>query len=235
MKEKRHILYNSFMTFAVFMTIICLAVTLVLVLVPLYRLAAVHFKLPEKTGYSLDVIMKNYKVLIRYNMLWGKEPLSFPDFASSPSGLVHFQDVRQLFKNMQIMGLLGIPVCYLGYRAGKRMRALEWMKWTCVFTLAVIAVLSVSAVINARATFVFMHKILFTNVYWAFNAKKDPIILILPEEIFLAAAIEMGVFILIGLAVLLVRYGQLKSTFTKKYKTSGIKKVSSGKDAKSGR
>ena len=198
------------------MTIVCLSVTLVLVLEPLYRLAAVYFKLPEKTGYSLDVIMRNYKVLIRYNMLWGKGPLSFPDFASSPSGLVHFQDVKQLFKNIQILGLLGVPMCYLGYRAGKRMKAFEWMKWTCLFTLAVIAVLSVSAVINARATFVFLHKILFTNAYWAFNAKKDPIILILPEEIFLAAAIEVGVFILAGLIVLLIKYGNVRKTVVKK-------------------
>ena len=87
--------------------------------------------------------------------------------------------------------------------------------------------LSVSAVINARATFVFLHKILFTNVYWAFNAKKDPIILILPEEIFLAAAIEMGVFILAGLIVLLVRYEKLKNELFrgKKGKKTGTKKT----------
>ena len=76
--------------------------------------------------------------------------------------------------------------------------------------------LSVSAVINSRATFVFLHKILFTNVYWAFNAKKDPIILILPEEIFLAAAIEVGVFIIAGLIVLLVKYGNARKTVVKK-------------------
>ena len=108
------------------------------------------------------------------------------------------------------MGFIGAPLCYLGFRAGKRMRTFEWMKWTCLFTLAVILTLGAAAGINARAAFVFLHKILFTNAYWAFNVKKDPVILILPEEIFLAAAIEMGVFVLAALLILLIRYTRCK-------------------------
>ena len=205
MYRKRHRIFSLIMTVLAVTAVFCSAITLVLYLVPLYDVAAEKLDLPAVTGYSKEVIRKNYRILIDYNLLWGSKTLEFPDFPSSPSGLAHFKDVKMLFRNIQILAIIGIPLTFLGYLISKRNHEYSWMRNTCIVSVCLIGGLAASVWYNAAGTFIFMHKILFTNVYWQFNPEKDPVIKILPGKIFLLAAIEACVWILIALVILLIR------------------------------
>ena len=49
------------------------------------------------SGYSNDVIRKNFDALIRYNNIWHTGILNFPDFSMSESGRIHFEEVKKVF------------------------------------------------------------------------------------------------------------------------------------------
>jgi len=206
MNRNRHNLFSLILTFMTVLTIICLSVSLVLWLFPMYNLAVSLFDLPGKTGLSKETIIENYRVLVRYNMLWGPGTLELPDFSSSPSGLVHFADVKRLLRNVQLMGVFGAIFTLIGWFMAKKKRAFAWMKWSIIVILSMGAGLTAGLLFSAEGTFVFLHKILFTNTYWKFYPEKDPVITILPGEVFLAAGIEAAVFAGIGLIVLWLNY-----------------------------
>jgi len=197
------------MTILAVLTIFSAAITVVLYAVPLYDLAMEKLEIAESTGLSPEVIKSNYRILIRYNLLWGPGKLAFTDFASSPSGLAHFSDVKNLFRHIQILALFGIPACFLGYLITRKMRVYSWMRNTCILASGIILGIVSGLLLDAEGTFIFMHRILFRNVYWQFNPAKDPIIKILPAEFFLYAAIEVLILIAAALLILLIRYGLL--------------------------
>lgn len=205
MSKEKHHLFTILMTALAMMTVITAAVSLVLYLVPVYDLAIDYLDLSRKTGMDKAAMVRNFRILIHYNLFWTKETLAFPDFASSPSGLVHFRDVKVIFRNIQIMALSGIPLTYLGYRLSRKKKSYRWITWTAILTISLLAGIAAGVWINAEKTFMFLHKILFTNTYWVFNPKKDPIITILPGEVFLIFALEAAVWILIALIILEVR------------------------------
>ena len=80
-----------------FLCLVCVSVTVTLNFRPLYYLDMKLLHISDSSGYSNDVIRKNFDVLIRYNNIWHTGILNFPDFPMSESGRIHFEEVKKVF------------------------------------------------------------------------------------------------------------------------------------------
>ncbi len=199
-------IYNALMTIICFTFFLCAATWLVLSLTPIYDVLAKAVDIADQTGYSFEICQKNYNILIEYNMFWGAQKLVFPDFIMSEHGEIHFMEVKNIFVGMQIAAMVCAPLTVLGYLYGKKKGALDWLKWVIILAAAVIVTFGTWIAIDWMGFFVTAHKILFTNDYWLFDPTTDPIIWILPDELFLVCAALILALIVGGLVACGVLY-----------------------------
>lgn len=177
------------------LVIFCLSVSLTVLFRPLYYWDMEHLSIPERSGIPEAVCRENYDVLIDYNLLGGPSVLEFPDLSMSESGRIHFEEVKHIFICCQVIGAVGLV--WLAGRVLRQLRRCDrdftWLRWTGRAALVLVALVGGLVAINWDRTFVLMHKILFRNDFWIFDAADDPVIHILPEPFFL----HCGVLILI--------------------------------------
>lgn len=100
MKKK---VIHTLMALVLTLTIISVSVVFTLAFRPLYYADINALNIPERTGYSEEMLRENYNVLIDYNLSFGDEPLEFPSLAMSESGRIHFEEVKD-FQSVQIYG-----------------------------------------------------------------------------------------------------------------------------------
>lgn len=187
--------YAGWISLAIF--ILTLAISLVIILTPLYSLTAQVLDLSKKLGMSHEVLMENYYILIQYlNFPWS-EQLNMPDFPSSASGLFHFYEVKRLFMINYILLFVSALGSYI-YIADIRKRQSYFplnyfFKWGSIVPFILVILL----VVNFDWLFLTFHQLLFNNDAWIFDSATDPIILALPQEFFMVSF--AFVFILIEL------------------------------------
>ena len=221
--------YQTLMAVLTVLLVLSAAVTLVLLLRPLYDLGIRILKLPEKTGISYEVCQRNYRALIDYNLLFGPKTLVLPDFPVSKEGLAHFAEVKQMLTVIQIACWTLLPVVTALSFLSKRWKAYGWMK-AAAFAVIILSVMVLAALlIDGNGTLILFHKIFFRNDYWIFDPKTDPVIQILPPEIFVMAGAAILVLMLIGAVILLVvRSIWMKQRTRRRYKR---KTASSGNNS----
>lgn len=187
--------YAGWLFLALF--ILTFAVSLVIVLTPLYSLAAQALSLAENLGMSHEALMENYHILLQYlNFPW-VDQLNMPDFPSSASGLFHFYEVKRLFMlNYILLFVSAVGSIFYINDVRKRQYYLplnRFFKWGT----AVPFILVILLVINFDWLFLTFHQLLFNNDAWIFDPATDPVILALPQEFFMVCF--AFVFILIEL------------------------------------
>ncbi|MBO4412350.1 MAG: TIGR01906 family membrane protein [Lachnospiraceae bacterium] len=201
-KTSRHFWLNTGMTIVFFAFLLCGATFAVLAFRPIYYWMIELLHVPVETGYSAEVCRANYDALIDYNMFFGPKILEFPDFPMSVNGAIHFKEVKTIFVAMQYTAMGSAVLLIAGIIAAHKKRAYGWLKATIILTVTVIAVVGFAMLINWNWTFTIFHKILFRNDYWIFNGATDPVIYILPDEVFLvdgaAILLLMGIGLLIA-------------------------------------
>ena len=172
--SKKDILTSmSFMLF-----IISFSVVFVAFFKPLYYFDIHHLKLVENTRYTYQQIKENYQILIHYQSIFYQGKLVFKDFIMSIVCLLTF-----------------CTTSYLVYRQIKQ-KEYRFFKLTAILTIVIPLILGFFAFIDFDRLFVMFHQLVFSNDYWLFNPRLDPIINILPENFF------MHCFILIVFIVL---------------------------------
>ena len=237
--KNRHMAYQTLMAVLTVFLILSAAVTLVLLLRPLYDLGIRILKLPEKTGISYEVCQRNYRALIDYNLLFGPKTLVLPDFPVSKNGLVHFAEVKQMLTVIQIACWTLLPLVTALSFLSKRWKAYDWMKAAAFAVIILSAMVLAALLIDGNRTLILFHKIFFRkNEYWIFDPETDPVIQILPPEIFVMAGIAILVLMLIGVVILLVvRSVWMKQRTRRRYKrktsSTGSSKTGTG-NSKSG-
>ncbi len=187
--------YAGWLFLALF--ILTFAVSLVIVLTPLYSLTAQALSLAENLGMSHEALMENYHILLQYlNFPW-VDQLNMPDFPSSVSGLFHFYEVKRLFMlNYILLFVSAVGSIFYINDVRKRQYYLplnRFFKWGT----AVPFILVILLVINFDWLFLTFHQLLFNNDAWIFDPATDPVILALPQEFFMVCF--AFVFILIEL------------------------------------
>ena len=179
--SKKDILTSiSFMLF-----IISFSVVFVVFFKPLYYFDIHHLKLVENTHYTYQQIKENYQILIDYQSIFYQGKLVFKDFIMSKGGRIHFEEVKRIFEMVQIVCLLTFcTTTYLVYQQIKR-KEYRFFKLTAIIIVVVPTVLAFLALIDFDRLFITFHQLVFSNNYWIFNPRIDPIINILPESFFM--------------------------------------------------
>lgn len=189
---------NILLAFCAMVSIICLAIVITVFFKGLYYFDIHYLKIDEMVPLSVEQIKENYRVLIEYQSIFYKGSLILPDFKMSESGVKHFVEVKKIFEIIQVVGLVGvISMGYVSYKKFKE-RDFLFFKWTSILTISVPTIIGILASIDFSKAFVLFHQIVFRNNDWIFDARYDPIILILPEPFF------MHCFMMIVFIVLLL-------------------------------
>lgn len=118
----------------------------------------------------------------------------------------HFRDVRHLLLSGEVVGLFSlISTIWLlnkQKRQGQLWRVLLSLKWLLYFLVMVIWL----PLINFSTDFIRFHRIIFCNQDWILLSRRDPIILLMPEQFFWHLFI---IFIVIILGLLGILWGWL--------------------------
>ena len=77
---------------------------------PLYYFDIDHLDIPATSGYSEEVIRRNYDELIDYNSISGPSRLTFSDFMMSEEGEIHFEEVKRIFLNIEYASFVLVPL-----------------------------------------------------------------------------------------------------------------------------
>lgn len=162
---------------------------------PLYYHDISSLNIEETSGYSENVIRENYDALIDYNSVFhrGSLDLSLP---MSREGRIHFQDVKRIFDVLQILCVLSlIGSLILGIRAWKQGYR-SFLKSAAVLSVLLPVIAGILIAFNWDNAFILFHELMFSNDYWLFDERTDPVINILPDEFFLHCALLIILLIL---------------------------------------
>lgn len=206
--RKKHFAFNLAMTLILFVFLVSAAVFIILAIKPLYYGMIKWFRIDETSGYTVKEIKENYSALIDYNMFWGPAKLKFPTLPMSEHGEIHFMEVKRIFVVLQYAGLISLLLLIPGAIYAKKKKITAWPKAAAVLTIAVIAVVGFGLVFFWDETFVLFHKIMFNNDFWLFDYRLDPVILILPDSVFLADAAGILIAMALGLAGFIIGFGK---------------------------
>lgn len=190
---------------------IAFATTAVLYFRPLY-----YSMIDDFTGkYNLTSteIKENYDALIDYNSFWGPDRLRFPHLPSSQNALTHFEEVKSIFLEFQVIFVIGIIMLVILILLYKKLyKTYEYLLCGGLFTIFLPFTIAIFIYVNFNKVFILFHKIAFNNDYWIFDYRTDPIITFLPENFFMLAAICIaGLVFLLGIIMIITYFRKSKS------------------------
>lgn len=164
----------------------------------LYYFDIQYLNIPAASGYSKEVIRRNYDELIDYNSISGPSKLTFSDFKMSEEGAIHFQEVKRIFLNIEYASFVLIPLTLFLIVWQIRKKNAPFFAVLSAFPTVLVLIVGSLVALNWDFCFVLFHKILFRNNYWIFDPAYDPVITILPDAYFLHAAILIMFCVLIA-------------------------------------
>ncbi|HGT1447921.1 TPA: TIGR01906 family membrane protein [Clostridioides difficile] len=177
----------------------------------LYYFDIDYLNISELSGLSKDDIKLNYDYLIDYNLNKNVSEFKLPTLKSSPQGKIHFEEVRNIFQNINKLAKLLLVVSLVGIILSVKNKNIKILKTTSIALIIMPLLLTVPILLNFEKSFIIFHKLLFRNDYWIFNPDLDPVINILPEEFFFHSGMMILILILLVSIVLFVMYKLCKS------------------------
>ncbi len=176
----------------------------------LYYFDIDYLNIPMSSGLSKEEIKKNYDYMIDYNL--GKENKEFelPSIKSSKDGKFHFEEVRDIFQNIDKVLNISILLSILGIVINLINKNIEIFKTTSKALIIIPIISMLPLIVNFQGSFVLFHKIMFDNDYWIFDPDLDPVITILPEQFFFHAGIMILLLIIIASLINYLIYRILK-------------------------
>ena len=212
MTRQKLLAYSADVLMGILFTIIAIAVALLITInfKPLFYFDIDHLGLVEFSGFSEEVIKRNYDALIEYCSPFFTDSLKFPDFVASESGLFHFEEVKVIFNFIYMCGLTCLLI-YIPMSIYKiKKKSYSFIKVSAATAILLPAIAAVLCAINFNKLFILFHEIVFNNDDWLFNYKTDPVILILPEEFFMHCLIMIIVLIIVFSAIMLFVHKLIK-------------------------
>ncbi|HBG1604141.1 TPA: TIGR01906 family membrane protein, partial [Clostridioides difficile] len=163
----------------------------------LYYFDIDYLNISELSGLSKDDIKLNYDYLIDYNLNKNVSEFKLPTLKSSPQGKIHFEEVRNIFQNINKLAKLLLVVSLVGIILSVKNKNIKILKTTSITLIIMPLLLTVPILLNFEKSFIIFHKLLFRNDYWIFNPDLDPVINILPEEFFFHSGMMILILILL--------------------------------------
>ncbi|URZ04028.1 TIGR01906 family membrane protein [Clostridium felsineum] len=153
-------------------------------------------------------VKEDYNYMISYiNGATPKKTFNLPNLPSSSHGQIHFMDVENLIKKVNMAAfsiflpiLVGIILCF-------KKRKKLYLKISSLMLFIIPIIIGILSLNGFSNVFIKFHELFFNNNYWLFDPADDPVILILPEEFFLHCSILILIlcFILGGILMKLYK------------------------------
>lgn len=170
-------------------------------------------KIQAQNGdYDYALIKSNYDILIDYLNPFYRGKLELNGLPMSPQGEFHFYEVKVIFDLVWILFAISLILSIFLFIKRKRENQLGYLKGAAAFIFILPILLGIPFVVNFSRAFVVFHEIAFSNDYWIFDPRIDPVIRILPEWFFMYAAFLILLYMVL-LALLTLLLGK---TFGKK-------------------
>ena len=116
---------------------------------------------------------------------------------------IHFGDVKRLILLNDLFMVVMTPIIIKILIRLRENRLLWLLKSAFRQMYGCFVFLFVFALIDFNDAFIFFHKILFRNNDWIFNAKKEPIIILFPDQYFMIGFAFIFIFVTIFYLILL--------------------------------
>lgn len=154
----------------------------------IYSYSIDKFKLVEIGKISKDMLMEDFSTLINYLQNPFMSKLKFINFPMSLNGEFHFYEVKKIFLYIYIM-TIGVSLIFLLlfiYKKvnNKNISIYKILNYGANSLICIIVGILAAVFIDFSKAFIIFHKIFFNNDYWIFDERTDPIINVLPEELF---------------------------------------------------
>ena len=162
------------------------------------------------SGLSREEIIENYDYLIDYNLSWNAEEFELPSLPSSPNGKIHFEEVRDIFQGVKILTIISGIISIIGGVIYIKKREFKFLRNASILIVMMPVLLAIPIAIDFNACFIMFHKIMFSNDYWIFNPRIDPVINMLPETFFMHMGISILLIMLIVSVILQLIYRRMK-------------------------
>ena len=166
----------------------------------IYHYSIDKYALDKLGNISKEMLIKDYNVLIKYLQNPFIKKLEFNNFPMSLNGEFHFYEVKKIFLYIYaitIFIILFLAIIFIIKKIkGKKIETYKMLNYGSNTLIVIVITLISAMLINFSKAFVIFHKIFFNNDYWIFDEKTDPIIKVLPEEVFMLYA-----FVIVGLVI----------------------------------
>lgn len=195
---------------------ICIAALTIINSTWIYKLVIKKYNLTTITGLSEQALMSEYRGLINYLQNPFVDKLEFENFVMSTYGEVHFYEVKRIFISLMIIVAIFI-VALVGWfifnkykKDSLNIRGLL-MSFNSSSNLLVIFFIGIVVLylIDFSWAFTMFHKIFFRNDYWIFDPRIDPIIIALPEELFMICG--GAILILLVIMIIAIKWGYYRN------------------------
>lgn len=187
------------------------AVKLTVAFKELYYFDIGNLNIPQVSDLSEEEIKLNYDYLIEYNLSKKVDDFEMPTIKSSPEGKIHFEEVRDIFQNLNKISVACFIISIIGILINIKNKEIQFLKTTSKALISIPVILALPIIIDFDSSFIIFHKLMFSNDYWIFDPNLDPVINMLPQEFFFHAGLMILLLILLASIVLYTMHRILKN------------------------
>lgn len=206
-------LLNILISFSLAIFIISGSVILGLKCKSLYYYDVKKLNISDMSGFSEDEIKQNYDYLIDYNLNENVGEFHLPTIEYSREGKIHFEEVRNIFQVIKKVFYISGIISVLGIILNIKNKSIRFLNMTSIMTILLPIITAIPLVINFNYFFIKFHEAVFSNDYWIFDPNIDPVINMLPQDVFFHIGILILAIVLIISILLQMSYRILNKGF----------------------
>ncbi|WP_455539982.1 TIGR01906 family membrane protein [Terrisporobacter sp.] len=199
-------LFNILVSFSLAIFIISSSVILGLKFKNLYYYDVKKLNISYISGFTDEEIKLNYDYLIDYNLNNKVEEFHLPTIKYSEQGKTHFEEVRNIFQIIKKVSYISGIISILGIIFSIKNKNIKFLNTASTMTILLPIIVALPLVINFNHLFIKFHEVVFSNDYWIFDPDIDPVIDILPQDVFFHIGILILVVVLLTSILLQIAY-----------------------------
>ena len=207
-------LLNILISFSLAIFIISGSVILGLRCKSLYYYDVKELNISKMSGFTEEEIKQNYDYLIDYNLNKNVEEFHLPTIKYSKEGKIHFEEVRNIFQIVKKVFYISGLISVLGIILSIKNKNMKFLNTASIMTILLPIITAIPLMINFNYFFIKFHETVFSNDYWIFDPSIDPVINMLPQDVFF----HIGVFILAIILIISILLQISYKVLNKRYK-----------------
>lgn len=207
-------LLNILISFSLAIFIISGSVILGLRCKSLYYYDVKELNISKMSGFTEEEIKQNYDYLINYNLNKNVGEFHLPTIKYSKEGKIHFEEVRNIFQIVKKVFYISGLISVLGIILSIKNKNIKFLNTASIMTILLPIITAIPLMINFNYFFIKFHETVFSNDYWIFDPSIDPVINMLPQDVFF----HIGIFILAIILIISILLQISYKVLNKRYK-----------------